>query len=78
MASFSYVNIRNCVREATLTKAVVLLVEFSPLTLNRFLVKTFVFTRIATISMGFAIIYCSQKVGDIRILKIITFTKRMS
>ena len=23
-------------------------------------------------------IYCSQKVGDIRILKIITFTKRMS
>ena len=24
------------------------------------------------------VIYCSQKVGDIRILKIITFTKRMS
>ena len=26
----------------------------------------------------FTYVYCSQKVGDIRILKIITFTKRMS
>ena len=33
---------------------------------------------ISTISHVLTNIYCSQKVGDIRILKIITFTKRMS
>ena len=37
MACFSYVDIRNLVRVTTLAHVVVLLVEFSPLILSRFL-----------------------------------------
>ena len=50
--------------------------------IDNFLYRHFKQTNHSTSSISIQpvekIIYCSQKVGDIRILKIITFTKRMS
>ena len=41
---FSYVNIGNLVRETTLANVVVLLVEFSPLIMSRFLTRFYCVT----------------------------------